>query len=237
MSKRCITRLSTVLVILALAASAKAYETGDSQVWLTFTFSGKFTNNLSASIYENFRLGDDAKDFYYSETALLLDWTPRPWLTLGAGYTEAKNKKTKTLYDASGAEVLDEYWEYEHQPNVSVTFKGAFSGWKLDDRTRVEYRMKENTQDYFRYRNRIRLISPWKWTALKINPRTYYELNLSDLPNDVDWEFDRQRFYIGATLSLLNHINGELYYLKQLDWTGGDWREYNVFGVGLSASF
>ena len=222
---------------LLIAGTAMAYDSGDTQLWLTFGASGKFTNNITGSIAEQFRYGDDGSELYYTETAILLAWDAKEWLTLGAGYNESQDRKDKTLYDANGNEVLDTYWLYEHQPAAEVTFKGKSMGWKFDDRTRVEYRMKEDTQDYFRYRNRVRLISPWKWTTLQINPRAYYEANLSDMPNDVDWVFDRQRLYAGVTLSLIDHVTGELYFLKQYDWTSGDWREYNVFGVSLNASF
>ena len=237
MNKRAAIRIVSILILATAILPASAYESGDSQLWMTFAASGKFTNDISLYVYEQFRLGDDAGEYYYSETSFLLSWNAEKWLTLGAGFTESQTKSGKTLYDAKGNAVLDEYWLYEHQPEVEATFKGKVVDWKVEDRVRVEYRMKEDTQDYFRYRNRIRLISPWKWTSLSINPRAYYEVNLSDMPSDVNWVFDRQRLYVGISLSLLDHLTGELYYLKQYDWTSGDWREYNVFGVGLTASF
>lgn len=237
MKSRTGVRIMSMLMLLSALTASQAYETGDAQMWLTVGASGKFTNNLAVAVNEQLRWGDDASELYYTETALQLAWDAREWLTLGAVYTEAYDLKTKTLYDASGKAVLDNYWADEHQPAAEATFKGKAKGWKMDDRVRVEYRMKEDTQDYFRYRNRVRFISPWKWTALKINPRAYYEVNLSDMPAGVDWVFDRQRVYVGATLSLVDRVNGELYYLKQFDWTSGDWREYNVFGIGITASF
>ncbi len=230
--------LCKILACMLLSAGpVLAYDTGDTQLWLTFGAGGKFTNRITGSITEQFRYGDDCGELYYTETAFLLAWDANDRLALGAGFNESQDRKTKTLYDADGSEVLNTYWQYEHQPAAEITFKGKTAGWKLEDRTRVEYRMKEDTQDYFRYRNRVRLIAPWKWTAMNINPRAYYEVNLSDLPDGADWVFDRQRLYAGVTLSLIDHVTGELYFLKQYDWTSGDWREYNVLGISLNASF
>ena len=132
---------------------------------------------------------------------------------------------------------MDHYFRPEHMPRVEATFKQKVAGWGLDDRLRVEYRMKEDTQDYFRYRNRIRAKSPWKISPLEVNPYVAYEIFLSDLPDDVDWVVDRQRFYAGLGMKLMKNLDGGLYYLKQIDWKSGDWVETNVLGVELTASF
>ena len=227
----------TLLLGAAAMQSAMAYTDGDSQLWMKFGASGKMDCGVTMAVDEEVRLGDDMSEYYYSETALSASYDVKSFLTLGAGYVECTERKEKTLYDSKGNAVVDHYFRPEHMPRVEATFKHKLAGWGLDDRLRVEYRMKEDTQDYFRYRNRVRVKSPWKISPLEINPYVAYEIFLSDLPDDVDWVIDRQRFYAGVGMNLVKNLKGGLYYLKQIDWKTGDWVETNVLGVELTASF
>lgn len=230
-------RWLALLVLAGAVHSAWAYEDGDSQLWMKFGASGKMSNGVTVAVDEEIRLGDDMKEYYYSETALSASYGVRSWLSLGAGFVECTERKDKVLYDSKGNAVMDHYFRPEHMPRVEATFKQKLADWSFDDRLRVEYRMKEDTQDYFRYRNRIRVKSPWKISPLAINPYVAYELFLSDLPDDVNWVVDRQRFYAGVGMKLVKNLDAGLYYLKQIDWKSGDWVETNVLGVELTASF
>ena len=233
-----IKRSGLTLMLSAVALkSAMAYTDGDSQLWMKFGASGKMDCGVKLAVDEEIRLGDDMKEYYYSETALSASYDVLSFMSLGAGFVECTERKEKVLYDAKGNAAVDHYFRPEHMPRVEATFKQKVAGWGLDDRLRVEYRMKEDTQDYFRYRNRIRAKSPWKISPLEVNPYVAYEIFLSDLPDDVDWVVDRQRFYAGLGMKLMKNLDGGLYYLKQIDWKSGDWVETNVLGVELTASF
>ena len=233
-----IKRSGLTLMLSAVALqSAMAYTDGDSQLWMKFGASGKMDCGVKLAVDEEIRLGDDMKEYYYSETALSASYDVLSFMSLGAGFVECTERKEKVLYDSKGNAAVDHYFRPEHMPRVEATFKQKVAGWGLDDRLRVEYRMKEDTQDYFRYRNRIRAKSPWKISPLEVNPYVAYEIFLSDLPDDVDWVIDRQRFYAGLGMKLMKNLDGGLYYLKQIDWKSGDWVETNVLGVELTASF
>jgi hypothetical protein len=231
----------TIVVLMVAAAatvqSSYAFKTGDTQLWLAFSASGKLDNGVKLSISEDLRNGDDMGTYYYSETALSASYGVTKWLSVAAGFVEAYERKDKTLYDADGNVKKEFYFRQEHRPRVEVKASTKLAGWGLEDRVRVEYRMKDDTQDYFRYRNRIKVKSPFKWTPAKINPYVAWEAFLEDLPDDVNWELNRHRFYAGVGLKITEHIKGDLYYLKQLDWKSSDWREYNVVGISLGASF
>ena len=226
-----------LLVIVGALQSAMAYQDGDTQLWMKFGASGKMDCGVKLSVAEELRLGDDMKEYYYAETALSASYDVQSWLNLGVTYVEVFERKEKVIYDSKGKEINDHYFRPEHMPRLEATVKHKVAGWGLDDRVRMEYRMKEDTQDYFRYRNRIRAKTPWKLTPLAINPYAAWELFLSDLPDDVDWVVDRHRFYVGAEMSLIKNLKGGIYYLKQIDWKSGDWLETNVLGIELSASF
>jgi hypothetical protein len=226
-----------VLCLLLSGLTAHAYKTGDSQIWLNAGASGSLGEPIKLSLGEQWRIGDDASELYYMQTELKATYKVVNWLSLIAGYTEASSRVSKPVYDAAGNETRDDYWSSEHRPFAGVSFSGSFSGWKVSDRIQAEYRMKDAVQDYFRYRNQVKVVAPWKWTALKIQPNAYYEAFLSKLPDDVEWPWVRQRISAGVSMSFTDVLKGNLYYLKQLDWTSSDWREYNIFGVSVSASF
>ncbi|MDD2237347.1 MAG: DUF2490 domain-containing protein [Kiritimatiellae bacterium] len=226
-----------LLLVAGALQSALAYQDGDSQLWMKFGASGNMDCGVKVSVAEELRLGDDMKEYYYAETALSASYDVQPWLNLGLTYVEVFERKEKVIYDSKGNEINDHYFRPEHMPRVEATVKHKVAGWGFDDRVRMEYRMKEDTQDYFRYRNRIRVKSPWKVTPLAINPYVAWELFLSDLPDDVNWVVDRHRFYAGVGMKLVKNLSGGLYYLKQLDWKSSDWLETNVLGIELSASF
>lgn len=235
--------LICLTAVMGFAISAQAYKTGDTQWWIDSSAGGK-VEGAKVGISTSLRLGDDAKQFYYAETFFSVGYDLTDWFYAAAQFGEIYERKNKTIYKASMddegmleyKEQKGYYWEQENRPRLELKFHDKIEGWGLEDRVRIEYRMKQDSDDYFRFRNRVKVKTPWKLDPFSINPYVAYELFFSDLPDD-DWVVGRQRFYVGLGMKFLANLKGELFYLKQLDWKSSDWREYNVIGTALSASF
>ena len=220
-----------LLAVLGLGmtcpASAKVGEDGDFQIWNTESLKGKITENVSAYMEEEFRFGDDASEFYYHHTHLEIPIVVNNWLEVGPAYRQVWEKYTKT--DEK------EDWYTEYRPNLNVTLKTEWEGWKLSTRNRFEYRMYDiDKDDAFRYRNKFDIKSPWKWTALKINPYISDEIF-----GQQDAGFNRNRLYVGFGMQLMEKLKGDLFYLWQYTENSKteEWETIHVIGAKLKVEF
>jgi hypothetical protein len=211
------------IALLGLAAyqQAAAYEDGDNQLWLKASAKLKIADNTTMIIEEEMKYGDDMSELYDKETLLLLSHSVADNVSIAYGY--------RCVHE------LGSSWVQEDRPTFDVIFKQKASGWKLEERVRWEYRMKEGKSNYSRFRFRIKAKSPWKWTSAGINPYFAYETNYSD--KDHDAGFDRHRLYAGITWKIAEHVSGDLYFCRQRDDKGDYWRDYNALGAAVGFKF
>lgn len=235
-------------VLISLPLVSYGYDDGDFQIWLKGAVSGKFDNGVTIKMEEELKYGDSASEFWDEETALVLGYKVNDWLKSAVGYKvvqERKNKTVVTPKTTSGGSVSyasvgdgDHYWQNEERPFADLIFSHKISGWGLSDRTRFECRMKDDGgDDYLRFRNRIKVKTPWKFSSLKMNPYAAWEVFFEDkdsLSGSDKW--DRHRIYVGVSTKLSELISGGLYYLAQLDHSN-DWKQTNVAGLEVSVKF
>lgn len=245
------------------AASAFAYEDGDWQLWLKGSLSGKLGQKASVKFDQEVRYGDDFSEFYNEESFLLLENRLNDAVKIGLGYRWVVERQNKTAWEGGtetesigpGGEKIrqltgykplgdgDHYWRQEERPSAEIVLSHKLAGWDLEDRFRVEYRMKDDGKDpYFRYRNLIRAKAPWEWTDWKVNPYVAWEVNYEDFDkaeHGKDPDFTRHRFYGGVGAKLTKVVRAGLYYCLQrdLDQKENRWVDANVIGLDLSASF
>ncbi len=230
------------ITMMLAAVAASAYDDGDSQIWFKTAISGNLTSNVTVKAENEFRYGDDASEFYEDVLLLGADYTVNNWFKAGLAFQEVSSRKNTPRFEektvegeATYSEKNDYYWTTEERPTLDLVFSKKLKGWGLEDRVRTEYRMKEKEDEYFRYRNRIKAKTPWKWTSLAINPYVAWEANYSDKDVDADW--DRHRYYAGAGFKVYKAIKADVYYCLQQDLKAGDWTDLNLYGIGLSAAF
>lgn len=238
-----------VIIMIAAAATSQAYDNGDVQTWLKAEATGKITERLSFKIEEEMRYGDNSRELYDEETLLLGTYTVTDWLKVGLGYRMVQERKEKTVRSpktesdgtVSYAPVGDgdHYWQNEGRPTGELVFSKKMAGWSLEDRARFEWRMKDDGKDdYLRFRNRLKVKSPYKLTDLKINPYIAWEAFYEDKDGISGSDrLNRHRYYLGANAQVTERIKGGLYYLLQTDRDGNDWKTTNVLGLEFTASF
>lgn len=203
--------------------------------WIGVGVKGNLDTNKVYSVNASTegRFGEDR----LSEQHTIVGFGIKPfdWLTIGPHYHVIDSRKEK-----SGG---GHYWEKEHRVAVDVTPSITLGGWKISDRSRIAYRDFENSQGFWRYRNRIQVNAPWKWTDWKINPYASWEFFLDDgkpskhvRKND---KFDQWRFVTGATAKITDNLSLNLYYLLQekKDTTDHDWSANHVVGLNATFSF
>lgn len=218
--------LLACLITLAVASpvSAKTGEDGDFQFWNTEQIEGKLNDHWKAGAELEFRFGDDVNEFYYTHEMFYFGYKAMDWLDLQANFREVFELNTKTE--------SEDDWFNEHRPMFDVTPHWKFEGWDISDRNRFEYRFFEVKDDAFRYRNKLTLKSPWKWTSWNFNPFISDEIFAQQ-----DLGLNRNRFYVGVGMDIIEHLTGELYFLWQSSEAEPDWLNIYVLGTKLKFKF
>ncbi|MBM4143252.1 MAG: DUF2490 domain-containing protein [Lentisphaerae bacterium] len=239
-----LTRRAATAALAALAlgcATGRAYDDGDGQVWINFSAGGKLAKDLTAKLEEESRIGNDAREYYEQHLSAMAEYPLADWCRVGLGLREVFARVNQTVYAAKTADDVTtytalktdgHYWKRENRPTAEVTVRKTAARWGLEDRVRVEYRMKQGEDDYFRYRNRVKVKAPWKWTRLAIGPYAAWETNYSDKP--VAPALDRSRYYAGVDAKLTETAKGGLYYCLQQDKGAGGWTDVHIAGVTVS---
>jgi hypothetical protein len=227
--------------VMVSAVSAWAYDDGDWQLWSTFDAGGKTQGGFEPRISQDLRLGDTMSEYFYSETYLSLGYQLTDWFKPVVGLAQIYERSNVARYQKSAdefAEASDHIWKQEQDPRVDLYFTQKLAGWGLEDRVRMEYRDKDDDPSYMRYRNRIRVKSPWEISPVIINPYVAWETNYEDDSHkDSSDRWNRHRVYAGVTAKLSNPFKAGLYYMYEMNKKAGEWTDLNVLGIDVGASF
>ena len=213
----------TILIIWIIVLSNYSFATddGEFQYWNTESVSYKINQDLKMKLEEEFRFGDDGGNLYYQHSDLGLSYSGlTDWLDLAINYRQVFEKK-------SGE------WKYENRPHLNASV-----AWKMFDiacgnRARFEYRHREDSENYWRYRNKLTVKLPFKFTALEIQPY---------IADEIFYDFDeetlnRNRLYAGFSLRLFKDLKGDMFYLWQSSKSNDKWSDIHVLGTKLNLSF
>jgi len=213
-------KIITIGLMLILIKPVFAYDDGDFQIWNTDAEEFKVNKDLKIAFEEEFRWGNNASEFYYQHYDAGFFYNLKKWLNIGGGYRHIfELKKGK--------------FKLENEPYVTATLLWDLLGLKFDDRNRLEYRHFDYQADTWRYRNKITVKLPWKFTKLEIQPYLADEVFL-DFNNKT---FSRNRFYSGFGMNLTKNLKAEIYYILQSTKSSGKWVDTNVLGTKLKIAF
>lgn len=213
--------LIAIGLILLLSADSYAYKDGDFQVWNTDVEEIQLNKDLKLSFEQEFRWGDNASEFYYQHYDAGLSYNLNRYWSVGGGYRHVLNKsKGKFLI--------------ENEPYVVATFASQFAGFKYDDRSRIEYNHFDYKDDTWRYRNKLTIKAPWKFTKLEIQPFIADELLILF---DDGQRLSENRAAAGLAMSITKNLKGEIYYMFRSAKSGLKWTDTNVLGTKLKLAF
>lgn len=206
-----------------LSGPCFAFDDGDSQYWSAAGVSFDISQDWGCSFEEEFRFGDDAGEFYYHHSDLGFVYKGfADWVDLGFNYRQVFERT-----DSEGE------WTQENRPHLNVTLKGQLFGLNVSDRSRFEYRDREDKNDLWRYRNKVTVKFPLELTELKLKP---YLADEVFVPLNDD-NITKNRVYAGVTFRVLENMTGEVFYLWQSSRSSGDWNDTNVLGTRLKFRF
>ncbi len=218
-----ILKLSTLIIAIILFLTIKlyAYDDGDFQIWNTDVEEFQLKKDLKLTFEQEFRWGDNAKEFYYQHYDVGLFYNLSEYWNVGGGYRHVLNKSRGKFL-------------VENEPYVTATFASQFAGFKYDDRSRLEYNHYDYKDDTWKYRNKLNIKAPWKFTKLELQPFVAEELFIFF---DDGSRLSESRSTAGLAMNLTKNLKGEVYYMFRTVKSGVKWTDTNVFGTKLKLSF
>ena len=208
-------------LVFLLANSIYAYDDGDFQIWNTDVEEFKINKDVKIAFEEEFRWGDNANEFYYHHYDAGFSYNLKEYLNIGGGY--------RHVYELKKGK-----FELENEPYLTATLLWDLKGFKFEDRNRMEYRHFDYQADSWRYRNKLTIKLPWKFTKMEIQPFVSDEIFVGF---GTISEFNQNRFSSGLGMNLTENTKVEIYYMLQNTKSSGVWTDANVLGIRLKLAF
>ncbi len=201
---------------LLVGSLSFASEDGDWQFWSSGSIEGDLTNSWKLKLEEQFRLGDRMADLYYRYTDIGATWKAVPWFNLGWNYGHLYQKKNGV-------------WKEENRPHVSGTLIWRWHGVKIEDRNRLERRIREDVEDLWMYRNKLALGLPTGLTRFDVQLHVAQEIFVHLDESEVY----RNRLSAGWKGQLTPFLKADLLYHWQSTRAVGNWIDEHVIGVQI----
>ena len=216
-------KTAALLLVLTLALAGHglyAYQDGDFQIWQADDQEFKLTKASKLKLQEEFRFGDDAGELYYHHYEADLSYKVHKYLGVSAAYRQ--------IFEGEHGKYKPEY-----RPHINATGRIEYRGFELSDRNRLEFRCYDDKGSVLRYRNKVTLKLPAMFAPLNIRPYVADEVF-----TNMDFvAINKNRFYTGVTVDLVQHLKGEVYYLLQSDKKHSRWKNAHVLGLKLKLAF
>ena len=131
------------------------------------------------------------------------------------------------IYEKTG-----DKWLLENRPQIGGTIHIPWNRLIITDSQRLEYRIRENRDNIWRYRNRLAIELACKWTSMQIQPYGAYEIFFDFSEKKIN----RNRVYLGFKLKFFQWLKGELYYMLQssIKREGDYW---HIMGTKIQLTF
>lgn len=214
--------MKKLVFVLAMMLICKSAFAGDIfGIWNQFDIEKKVTSKTSVSAGEELR-GRTADGVFYSDTHLGVSYKAYTNLKVGADYLFVEQYNTKSTD-----------WIAENRPRVYLTPSYTLKGYLLEDRNAFELRLKEFSENTFRYRNRITVTAPYKWTRYEIQPFTSEEVFIESNRNGLA----ENQIFAGLKFHIYKPIYGSVFYVLQSTKNNySDWQQNQVVGTGIKIS-
>jgi hypothetical protein len=187
-----------------------------SKYSVSFPIIGKW----GGSIISESRYRDDMSDHYYSHLDMNLSYELSEWLEIGTNYRYISRS-------------TDDGWRRENRPNINAEIKWGWLDFEFSDNNKLEYRIREDNEDIFRYKNKLKIEYPVEWTVLKISPYASEEI-FCDF--DVG-QLNGYRLEAGFSMQLMKNSELCIAYQFGNDKKSGDWTDTNYLVTYLKISF
>jgi len=210
-------RLPIAGVVLALASMTRASD--DWQYWNQFVVKHEFNDRVALDVASEQKWLDDASDFFLYNATVLPTASLTENVSLGAGYRCERQEQR-------------EQWTTENRFLVPLTFGWTVKPWILQLRNQVEYRDLEDSQDRWRFRERILLKWPVHLGELTVLPFASAEV-FYDFTAD---QMNQNRLSAGLSVPWRERMTFTVFYLNKAE-RNSNWSTTNVLGTEMAFRF
>ncbi|MFZ0565049.1 MAG: DUF2490 domain-containing protein [Chlamydiales bacterium] len=198
------------------------FENNDFELWLQEGVQKEINEKWSCRLNSEFRFARGASFLYLTYAEFLFVYQPSDWLELVGGYRQLGvfSPLTKKL-------------EPVENPLIDLIFYFSSKEWKWSNRNRVQYIIPSGVvKNFWVYRNRLRLTSPWKLTQIKLIPFVDDEVFFRERVG-----FSENRFAIGGTVQPPDSYHVRTFYMLRHIKLLDRWTHQNILGLYFSFSF
>ena len=212
-----------LVMLMVIGFCHVAYGADDWAFWQDANVNVQITDDLKLKLNQEAKFRDDFSEYFYIHSDVKLMYRLFSWMDVGASFRHIEEKGT------SGD------WENEERPYVEMALKTELSGFKISTRARLERRIRTNKSDRWRFRNKLTVTPPVKWTPFEIQPYIADEIFFTIEDN----RFDQNRIYAGIKSKLTETLSAKFYYMWKLNYQSSTsiWRASNVLGGAVSMKF
>ena len=206
--------------LFLLSLSSFAYADADWEYKSRYSVSFPVIDRWEGSVISESRYQDDMSDHHYSHLEAVLGHDFLDWLELGTTYRYVSR-------------ATDDGWRRENRPSIYAELKWSWADFEFSNNNKLDYRIREDNEDIFRYKNKLKIEYPVEWTELKISPY------VSEV---IFWDFDigelnGYRLEAGFSMQLLKKSELCIAYQFGNDKKSDDWTDTNYLITYLKISF
>jgi hypothetical protein len=202
-SKRKLQKIGIVIVACLMLLASPVFAKNDFVYRPEFDMIGPITDTLKWIAIIDPRMNNDGEAADEIGLSAGVSWLPAKWAVVTADYKYI----TKGGTDKKN----------EGRPRFAVELSAPIGKFSVAVRGRAEYRMKENQDEYWRYRGRIKIKFP---KIGKITPFIYEEIMYE--AGDID-ETDRNEAGGGISIPLRKDFGLDIDLRFQNNKVKGDW--------------
>jgi hypothetical protein len=208
----------STLILLFLAVVSGAQERSFT-VWNKNKIVVSPWNDISIEVAEkvHYKPSSNAISLKYGELIIMHD--PKKWFEYGAGLRNSYSNLSKGD------------WLNENRPMFFVNFSKDMKEFDLVFSNRIEYRMYKSLDNYFRYKQSMKLNLPslTDWgMRFYISEETFYKMNGIGI--------HQARFFSGLTAFKKEWVGIKVYYSLERAKSSETWLTGDIVGVNLKFS-
>lgn len=163
---------------------------------------------------------DDFSDYYSCTTGVGLGWKLTNAFHLRGGYRQNRTE-------------IEDHWIREHRPYMEYFHRFQAGGFRISNRGRVEFRDAPGIRKDDRYRHQLVLESPWRLTAIQLQPY---------LDEEVFYSIDQERVMMnwlaaGVSWRAGPHLKLRLAYRWAAQRAGASWHHRNILVTGMTWNY
>jgi len=228
--------IATLIASMAFNAYAATFKNGDFQIWNTDVEEFNVVKNFKIILEEEFRWNNDVTKFYYFHYDAGLFYDINKHINIGAGY-----RQIYELFSSADPKLtrFNNNMMEDYCPYMTGTLAWEIEGFKFDNRGKMEFNNFDHKADFWRYRNKLTVNAPWKFTRFEIQPYLSDEVFIvfGGVPGDIN----QNRLQSGLGMNLVKNTKLDIYYMWQAVKLSvknpNKWLNANVLGFKLKIAF